>query len=177
MAAEEKCCLLHVGNGSSCPHFSLLCFETSVLPNPLWQTLPGGHVGPLAEDRTMVITLPYIHGFEASFILEAVHQARAEAEQQMCKGSILQPAKHPPVLAGSHSQHLAASGPFLWTVKSLSSFPVWHLTSLGKRLMNWLAFNRFYEARQEHASTDRILNAFSREASPACCVSVQQVCV
>ena len=71
----------------------------------------------------------------------------------------------------------AGSGPFLWTVKPLSSFPVWHLTSLGKRLMNWLAFNRFYEARQEHASTDRILNAFSREASHACFVSVQPVCV
>lgn len=108
-------------------------------------------------------------------MLEAVYQTRAEREQHMCKGSVLQCAKHPPLPTGSHSQHLAGSGPFLWTVKSLSSFPVWHLTSLGKRLMNWLAFNRFYEARQEHASTDSILNAFSREASHACCVSVQPV--
>lgn len=106
-----------------------------------------------------------------------VHQTGAEREQQMYEGSILQHTKHPHHPTASCSQHPAGSGPFLWTVKSLSSFPVWHLTSLGKRLMNRLAFNRFYEARQEHASTDRILKAFGREASHACCVSVQPVSV
>lgn len=135
-------------------------------------------IGSLAETSLRIASCSWLHRTPTPSCLcfgscASNRSRRAENVQ----GSILQPAKHLPALCGCHFQHLAGSGPFLWTDKSLSSFPVWHLTSLGKRLMNWLAFNRFYEARQEHASTDRILNAFSREASPACFVSVQQVCV
>lgn len=166
-------CWLHVGNGPSCPCLSSVRFETSVLWNLHQSCWPFRCVGPLAETFLRTASCSWLHCMPTPSCLCSTKSRRAENVQ----GSILQPAKHLPALCGCHSQHLAGSGPFLWTDKSLSSFPVWHLTSLGKRLMNWLAFNRFYEARQEHASTDRILNAFSREASPACFVSVQQVCV
>lgn len=68
---------------------------------------------------------------------------RSGGTEKYREGSILQHANRPQTPTGFSSPYLVGLGSSLETVKTLSSFSIWHLNSLGKRLMNCLAFNRF----------------------------------